>query len=233
MGKTLKTAAAIAATIAAAITTTLSVIAAAVTATLNFKPLYYIDIYLLDIDEKSGMSYELLRENYSRLIDYNSMFNNDPLDFKDIPMSYTGRVHFQEVKDIFVLFQEMGLVCLIVSLLLSGILILKLRSKFFLKAAAVAGVALPAALGVLIGVNWDKAFVLFHEIAFDNDYWLFDSRTDPIIDALPDTFFLHCAVMILVLIALMCAGLLAAYRKVNVGDSPDSGDELTSVNYMI
>ena len=44
--------------------------------------------------------------------------------------------------------------------------------------------------------------MVFHRIFFRNDYWLFDSRTDPVILILPDAYFLHCALLILLLIVL-------------------------------
>jgi integral membrane protein (TIGR01906 family) len=58
----------------------------------------------------------------------------------------------------------------------------------------------PAICGILIALNWEQAFITFHHIFFRNDYWLFDPATDPIIVILPDAFFLHCAVGILLLV---------------------------------
>lgn len=52
----------------------------------------------------------------------------------------------------------------------------------------------------MVAVNWDYVFVTFHQLVFNNDYWLFDSSTDPIIDILPDGYFMHCAIMIFVLV---------------------------------
>ena len=82
-----------------------------------------------------------------------------------------------------------------------------------LKLTSILAVALPAVIGLFVAVNWDWAFVTFHHIAFDNDYWIFDPATDPVINILPDTFFLHCALLILggvVLGSVVCG---AAYRK--------------------
>lgn len=48
---------------------------------------------------------------------------------------------------------------------------------------------------------------MFHKIMFRNDYWLFDEALDPVIKILPDAFFFHCAVMIILLIlfgSLLC-----------------------------
>ena len=50
---------------------------------------------------------------------------------------------------------------------------------------------------------------------FSNDYWLFDERTDPVINILPDEFFLHCALLIILLIlaASLIMGLIYLRQK--------------------
>ena len=40
-------------------------------------------------------------------------------------------------------------------------------------------------LGAVITMNFSECFVIFHEIFFDNDLWIFDSRTDFMIRMLP------------------------------------------------
>ena len=52
----------------------LFIISASVTITLNFRPLYYHDISSLKIEETSGFSKKVIRENYDALIDYNLCF---------------------------------------------------------------------------------------------------------------------------------------------------------------
>ena len=42
--------------------------------TINFRPLYYLDIKLLNIPESSGYSKEEIIANYNALIDYSSPF---------------------------------------------------------------------------------------------------------------------------------------------------------------
>ena len=44
-------------------------------------------------------------------------------------------------------------------------------------------------LGAVITMNFSDCFVIFHEIFFDNDLWIFDSRTDYMIRMLPEGFF--------------------------------------------
>ena len=179
-----------------ALVLTLTVISMSVVFTLAFRPLYYYDIQALDIPEKTGYSEEMIRENYDVLIDYNLSFGQETLEFPDLPMSEAGRIHFEEVKDIFNLFKYMALGGVIVSALFIAVLNCR-RECLYLKLTSILAIALPAVVGLFVAVNWDWAFVTFHHIAFDNDYWIFDPVTDPVINILPDTFFLHCALLIL------------------------------------
>lgn len=86
------------------------------------------------------------------------------------------------------------------------------KNPGYLLLSGILTVAIPAALGVLIALNWETVFVLFHKIVFHNNYWIFDAATDPVITILPDTFFMHCALMILALVVLGSIICLLAYR---------------------
>ena len=46
-------------------------------------------------------------------------------------------------------------------------------------------------LAAIIALNFDKAFVIFHELFFNNDLWLLDPRTDLLINMLPLEFFIN------------------------------------------
>ncbi len=192
---------------------TLFIISASAVFTLNFRPLYYHDISSLNIEETSGYSENVIRENYDALIDYNSVFHRGSLDLS-LPMSREGRIHFQDVKRIFDVLQILCVLSLIGSLIL-GIRAWKQGYRGFLKSAAVLSVFLPVIAGILIAFNWDNAFILFHELMFSNDYWLFDERTDSVINILPDEFFLHCALLIILLIlaASLIMGLIYLRQK--------------------
>lgn len=168
----------------------LFIISASVTITLNFRPLYYHDISSLKIEETSGFSKKVIRENYDALIDYNQFFYSGKLKLT-LPMSREGKIHFEEVKRIFVGIEYLCVITLILSCFLIK---RKIRSRNidFLRSASIITVLLPVIVGILCAVNWDAAFTLFHEIMFRNDYWIFDEATDPVIMILPDAFFLHC-----------------------------------------
>ena len=179
--------------------------------TLNFRPLYYFDIDHLDIPAMAAMDEGEIRANYDELIRYNSIFTREPLEFPTLAMSDNGRIHFEEVKNIFVAVQVL-LGLSFFSLAIGGYKKLKQQKIQFLKIAAVISVAIPFLIGALIALNWQSFFIIFHEIFFDNDYWIFDAFTDPVITILPDTFFMHCAIMILSLVLLGSGIFYFAYR---------------------
>ena len=100
-----------------ALVLTLTIISVSVVFTLAFRPLYYADINALNIPERTGYSEEMIRENYDVLIDYNLSFGEEELEFPSLPMSESGRIHFEEVKDIFNLFKYTAIAGVILSAL--------------------------------------------------------------------------------------------------------------------
>ena len=197
-----------------ALVLTFAVLSGSVIFTLAFRPLYYRDIKALHIEAHSGISEAEIRENYDALIDYNMSWEKGLLTFPTLPQSTEGQIHFQEVKDIFDLFKYIGIGSLLLGAI--GILIMRGRGEYlYLKYTSVLAVALPAAVGCLVAIDWQRAFVLFHEIAFDNDFWIFDPATDPVIEILPNAFFLHCAILILcgIVVGSLVSGLLYRFIK--------------------
>lgn len=174
-------------------------IAIALFITINFKPLFYLDIEHLGLVEYSGYSEEVIRRNYDALIEYCSPFFTDSLEFPDFAASESGLFHFEEVKVIFNFIYMCGLTCLFIYIPMS-IYKIKKKSYSFIKVSAATAVLLPAIAAVLCAINFNKLFILFHEIVFNNDDWLFNYKTDPVILILPEEFFMHCLIIIIVLI---------------------------------
>ncbi len=52
-------------------------------------------------------------------------------------------------------------------------------------------------LGGIISTNFNKYFVIFHHIFFDNDLWILDPATDMLINIVPEPFFMDTAFRIL------------------------------------
>lgn len=174
---------------------TLFIIGVSVVGTLAFRPLYYADMENLNIAEESGYSKEQIRENYDVLIAYNMAWEDGELSFPSLPMSETGKIHFEEVKEIFDIFKYLAVFGGVLGLV--GIVFMARQKEYrYLKMTAIVSGALPVVLALLVAAFWDQVFVIFHKLFFNNDYWIFNPSTDPVITILPDEFFLHCALMI-------------------------------------
>ena len=187
------------------------IISFAVVFTVFFKPLYYFDINYLNIDQISGLDAETIKENYRILINYQSIFYQGTLNLPDFVMSDSGRIHFEEVKRIFEAIQVMMVISGLISIPMT---IKKIKEKEyrFLRLTGFITIIVPTVLGFLAALDFERAFVLFHQIVFRNDYWIFDYRTDPVITILPETFFMHCFMLIVVIVCLLAIICLGYYR---------------------
>ena len=187
------------------------IISFAVVFTVFFKQLYYFDINYLNIDKISGFSVETIKENYDILINYQSIFYQGDLNLPDFTMSVAGRIHFQEVKTIFEVIQVSMLISGIISIVL---LIKRFKEKEyrFLRLTGIITILIPSILGFLVAIDFDQAFIIFHKLFFRNDFWIFDYRTDPVITILPETFFMHCFILIVLIIVVFALLCLIFYR---------------------
>ena len=91
-------------------------VAFAVEGTLAFRPLYYLDIRVLHISEFSRYSEEEIKAIYNEVIDYELYPFHEELRLPDMPMSEEARIHFQEVKDIIVFFENMHVSTLVLGI---------------------------------------------------------------------------------------------------------------------
>jgi len=198
--------------IIAAVFIAVLVISAAVTFTLFDRGAYARMQAKLDLPAAAGVSEQELLANYNALIDYNSVFFTGPLEFPTFAMSDAGRIHFEEVKAIFSSIQ----IALIISAVLTAFFcffLLKRRRYKFLPLGGIFTFAIPAVVvAVMAAVGWDRFFVLFHELFFNNDFWVFDAQTDPVILILPDAFFLNC--LLRIIIAIVVSALLLIFGPI-------------------
>ena len=179
---------------------------------INFRSLYRFDMKQMNLSTNTGYSEEEIMANYNALIDYCSPFFKGELKFPTLPSSQSAISHFVEVKDIFVLFFSL---VPITGVLLFGIILYKHKKRdySYLFTSSITCIVLPALVGLACMINFDKTFVLFHRLVFNNDDWLFDPNTDPIILLLPEQFFMHCALFIVVFVLLGSLSLLFLYRR--------------------
>lgn len=180
----------------------------------KFKPLYHYSIEILKIEDNSSISKEEMKQNYNYVIDY--LFNNEKsFNLPTLSSSEDGAVHFWEVKILF----QLGIRVMIVSLILlivSIIIYNKLyKDQLYLKYLSRGLLITPLTLALIISINFNYFFTIFHKMFFNNNKWLFDPRTDPIINILPEEFFALCAGAIgfLVIIIGLMVLLLNRYIK--------------------
>ena len=189
------------------------IICMSVTLIIYITPLYYMMVKILDIPGQTGYSFEVCKRNYDALIYYNCFWGPKTLVFPDFPMSEHGEIHFMEVKRIFVTMQYAAIGGFI-AVLLGHFLYGKKRHIYgYLKATIILAAVVVAVVGGGLIFNWDGTFILMHKLLFNNDYWLFDPATDPVIYILPDSVFLAAGAGIVILVAagLVICGL--CYRK--------------------
>ena len=214
------------------------ILSASIVFVLCFRPLFYLDIPLFQLEKEAGLPAETIRNNYDKLIGYFMLWNRKPLTLPDFQMSESGKIHFADCKKIFDLVQILFLLSGV--MLLARVMIQKSKKDTLRQASGEIGfkegmhrihgwplyssrclfitglllTGIPAAIGIYALLDWEKLFVSFHKLFFSNDYWLFDPATDPVILILPDGFFFQCLAVILALV--IGSGLICIARAIKI-----------------
>jgi len=191
---------------------TFSFIIISVYLTLLFKPLYYTDINILNIEQSSSINKKDLVANYDYVITYLTQNKLEEFTLPTLPSSEHGKIHFKEVKVIFDNLKVVLLLSILISII--GIILNKKYKKIdYLLTISNFLIIIPIILLIPFLVNFDKSFTTFHHIFFKNDYWLFDIDSDPIITILPQSFFFHCTILIIILISVSSIILRRIYKS--------------------
>ena len=184
---------------------------------LNFKFIYSFSIDKYNLDQIGQVSKEILMKDYTTLINYLQNPFIDKLNFINFPMSNNGEFHFYEVKKIFLGIYIITFIIFIFFIVLFIIKKYKSKKIYIYKLfnyGANMLIFIIATLLSIIFINFSKAFIIFHKIFFNNDYWIFDERTDPIIKVLPEEVFkLYTLVIISIIIVAIFISKLYYYRK--------------------
>ena len=126
-----------------------------------------------------------------------------------LPRNFFSPIEIRHMVDVYDLFaigfiiRNVAVILLAVTTLLFGVFGRR-RLKHLFKSwlvAPIAVVALLATPAAFIVVDWHGAFVIFHEIFFDNDYWILDSRVDLLVNIVPYDFFITLSIVIGIIFA--------------------------------
>lgn len=185
------------------------IVSGSISLPILIRPFYYFQIDLLELSEFSGFTYDEIKEAFDQMMDfclYGSEFGTGVLKWSE-----EGKSHFADCAFLF----RLDLIVLVVSFLLTVILLLILRirrekSHHFLGLSplfyeGIIPLAFFSILGLLISMDFDRAFVIFHGIFFSGKTnWIFDPEKDEIIKILPEQFFMNCAILIIGALILTC-----------------------------
>ncbi len=194
----------------------LYILSSSIAVPLLFKQFYYIQIDDLNVEQDSGLTREQIVTAYSEVIDY---CIGTKKDFSAGGLGYSeeGKAHFEDCRKLFIL----DLIVFFISVfILFGFLLI--RNKIPIKCdrpknhgagywGAFILLISVLVIGGLGAIDFDKTFVIFHAIFFPGkDNWVFNPEVDEIINILPETFFMRCALLIAVLILLQCLVFITA-----------------------
>lgn len=176
------------------------IIALSVTLTIILAiPLFALEMSWYHLADLAQMSAMRLWHNFLVLMNYLLNPFIGQLHMPDFPSSASGLEHFAEVKMLFML--TLGLTIVLIPAFV--IFIKENLSLFFHNGLRIVmGLPIVAGLFALL-VGFDQFFVIFHEVLFRDNSWLFDPSTDPIINVLPEQFFMHTFLVFILIYELL------------------------------
>ena len=172
---------------------------------------YYLHINGLSLPEKTGYSYSQIKFAFDEVMNYLTLPNRT---FNTGVFRYTqsGADHFADCKKLF----NLNLIVLLSSsAIMLATFILKKTKKIELFRPFNFGITFFSSISIFIisfilvcvvAIDFDSAFIVFHHIFFPGkDNWQFNPNEMEIINALPQQFFMNCAILIVVSIILICS----------------------------
>jgi integral membrane protein (TIGR01906 family) len=197
--------------VAQAIVIALVILAGAIALPILCRFFFYLHIEPYGLTEAMGLTAAEIKTAYNEMMDY-CMGLSGSFSAGVLPFSAEGAAHFADVRKLFILDLAVlaGAVLALIPLLVFG------RKKALRLGGHTPGFWASVGLGVsflvvggLAALDFDRAFVIFHQLFFPGkDNWIFDYRTDPIITMLPEEFFRNCAILILAGILIGCGILI-------------------------
>ena len=189
-----------------------------------WRDFYFFHIDLLNITEATGYSKSDLIMSFNELMD--SLVFYQPFGEGVFHYSESGMNHFLDCRVLFTLdlvaLPISFIIFLIYSILikLNFIKVYRIKGMSILFYASFVPILLLGALGVFALIDVNSAYAFFHAILFPGkDNWIFNQYTDPIINALPEQFFLDCGILIfgVMLLILLAVIIFNIVRKVKHG----------------
>lgn len=183
--------------------------------TTSIKSIYTFSINKFNIEESTNLSVDEMKENYSYVIDYLLYSNNDKFELPSLEYSEDGAFHFQEVKELFKLSKVTILILAIILIILCVVYTRFYKNYKYIKYISITSIIVPITTSIVVSINFNFFFTVFHKIFFNNDKWIFDPNIDPIINILPKEFFALCAGTIVIICVFIGVILYTTYNHYN------------------
>lgn len=182
------------------------------------RPFYYAHINAMNMTEKTGYTYEEIKQAYDEMMDF--CFYGGEFSTGVMRWSEDGKAHFEDVS---VLFKTDFAVMAVSAIVLIVCYALKKRkgitpSLYYARGPEYWGpMALLIAfvfIGIIGSFNFDVTFTVFHKIFFPGKTnWIFDYRKDEIITILPEEYFRNCAILIVGTLFLLCTVMIVRENR--------------------
>jgi integral membrane protein (TIGR01906 family) len=130
------------------------------------------------------------------------------------------RGHMADVRTVIL---ELGLVALIAAALLIGAGVAARGRRWFWRSVALGGRILAVGVvvvGIAFALFFDQAFETFHEIFFPAGTYMFDPRTEKLVQLFPDQFWSETSVAITVAILILAVATTAVATR--LGREPEA-----------
>ncbi|MBC2579940.1 TIGR01906 family membrane protein [Clostridium sp. DJ247] len=180
--------------------------------TLNFKALYYFDLNYLNIKKYTFLNDEQIKSTYSYIIDYVTNYKTSEFHIPLLPSSKEGITHFIDVKNLVHKLDFLLFICTML-VICSIYFYKKYKDLSFLNWCSNILLCTCSVIILAFSLSFDKSFTAFHKLFFNNNYWLLDPNKDPVINILPEEYFFHCAILILIIIFLWIVAIKLIYFK--------------------
>lgn len=125
--------------------------------------------------------------DYHRIVAYLQWWPM-PLDFKELPISHHALIHFADVKRLIVIGQWVTLISVIVSITS----VMYQKKNYQLWRLIILFPRLMVLMIVIVGMlalSFNDSFIMMHHLLFQNSYWVFSSKDDPVILLMTTSFF--------------------------------------------
>ena len=151
-------------------------------------PLFDCLIDVFKLPELTYLSRKTIGYNFDRLMAYLLNPTVKTLNMPDFMSSQAGLKHFADVKQLFLLAFIVTIVLLVPAL---AFIKQKRYRQFYQGIKICLIIPVFIAIFALVG-GFESIFITFHQIFFRDATWLFDPATDPVINILPERYFMLC-----------------------------------------